>query len=359
MPAPCPLRTPANRYNKVPDTAAPPPGTAKPESPPVSAAAPAPGRRTRSGWLVLVAVLIIAAAPLGAAYLWQRVWLPLQQDIAGDRQALKDLSQRHAALETWQASASDDLSALEKHHRDLSDRLDQLEPGRLGAWALAEAEYLVHSAQRAAVVDHDPQRAALALRLASLRLAPLPNSGGARRAIDNARTALRAVHVPDVGSLGDQLATAAATLSAAPLREPGEAPAAPAATGWRGALAQAWQQLGEVIVVQRVGTPVQPLLRPHETQYLRQQLALKLTAADYALQRRDTASFQRELAELRSWADAYLDTHVEPTSRALATLARLANVDLRPSLPDLTGLDEPLSNLRRATIGAEGADDPT
>jgi uncharacterized protein HemX len=343
----------------VPDTATPPPGIAKPESPPVTAAAPAVSRRARSGWLVLVAVLILAAVPLGGAYLWQRVWLPLQRDIAGDRQALQDLAQRQAALETWQASASDDLSALEKHNRDLADRLDQLEPGRLGAWALAEAEYLVRSAQRAAAIDHDPQRAAVALRLASLRLAPLPNSGNARRAIDNARTALRAVHVPDVGSLGDQLATAASTLNTAPLREPGEAPPAPPATGWRGALEQAWHQVSEVVVVQRVGTPVQPLLRPHETQYLRQQLALKLTAADYALQRRDTASFQRELAELRSWADAYLDSRSEPTASALATLARLATVDLRPPLPDLTGLDEPLSALRHATIGADGADDPT
>jgi uncharacterized protein HemX len=308
---------------------------------------------------VLVAVLVLAALPLGGAYLWQRMWLPLQRDIAGDRQTLEDLTQRQAALENWQASASDDLSALEKHNRDLADRLDQLEPGRLGAWALAEAEYLVRSAQRAAAVDHDPQRAAIALHLASVRLAPLPNSGNARRAIDNARTALRAVHVPDVGGLGEQLAAAAATLNAAPLREPGEAPPAPAATGWRGALAQAWQQLGEVVVVQRVGTPVQPLLRPNETQYLRQQLALKLTAADYALQRRDTTDFQRELGELRNWADAYLDTRGEPTANALATLARLANVDLRPPLPDLTGLDEPLSNLRRATIGADGADDPT
>jgi uroporphyrin-3 C-methyltransferase len=353
------MRTPANHCSIVPDTATPSPGTAKPESPPVAAAAPTASRRTRSGWLVLVAVLVIAALPLGGAYLWQRVWLPLQRDIADDRQALQDLAQRHTALETWQASASDDLSALEKHHRDLADRLEQLEPGRLGAWALAEAEYLVRSAQRAVAVDHDPQRAAIALRLASLRLAPLPNSGNARRAIDNARTALRAVHVPVVGSLGDQLAAAAATLNVAPLREPGAAPAAPAATGWRGALAQAWQQLGEVVVVQRVGTPVQPLLRPHETQYLRQQLALKLTAADYALQRRDTASFQRELRELQGWADAYLDARAEPTARALATLARLANVDLRPPLPDLSGLDEPLAALRRATIGADGADNPT
>lgn len=343
----------------MPESAEPAPSAATPVSQSVTAAPPQVRRRARSSWLVLVTVLILAALPLGGAYLWQRVWLPLQRDIASDRQALRDLAQRQVALENWQASASDDLSALEKHNRDFADRLDQLEPGRLGAWALAEAEYLVHSAQRAAAIDHDSQRAAVALRLASLRLAPLPNSGNARRAIDNARTALRGVHVPDIGGLGDQLAAAAATLNTAPLREPGETPPAPAATGWRGALAQTWQQLGEVIVVQRVGTPVQPLLRPNETQYLRQQLALKLTAADYALQRRDTASFRRELGELRIWSDAYLDARGEPTANALATLARLANIDLRPPLPDLTGLDEPLSNLRRTTIGADGTDDPT
>lgn len=325
-----------------------------------SAGAP---RRGRGGWAVLLAVVALAAVPLSGVFLWQRVLQPLQAQRTADREVIDDLVQRHAALENWQASASDDLSALEKHSRDLAARLDQLEPGRLSAWALTEAEYLVASAQRAVTFDHDPQRAAVALRLASIRLAPVPNSATARRAIDNARSALRAVSMPDVADLGRQLGVAAEALQQAPLREPGQAPTAQTAGGWRGALNQAWQQLSDVVVVQRVGTPVQPLLRPQETQYLREQLALKLAAADYALQRRDTASVRRELADVRAWADAYLDTASKAGSdagaKALETLARLANIDLQPALPDLTGLDEPLVNLRRATVEADSADDPT
>ena len=121
------------------------------------------------------------------------------------------------------------------------------------------------------------------------------------------------------------------------------------------ALAQCFLKRGERaerpgcagIVVQRVGTPVQPLLRPHETQYLHEQLALKLAAAELALRRRDDAALRRDIADLTDWANAYLDTGPATTAAALATLKRLADTDLRPPLPDLTGLGEQLDALRR------------
>lgn len=311
-----------------------------------AAAAARPRRRL---WPALLAVLLLAGVPLGAALLWQRVWLPLRAELDAQRRAQAELGRRLDALETWQSVASDDLAALETHGRELAARLDQLEPSRLTAWALAEADYLLRSAQRAVAIDHDPARAALALRLASASLAPVPGSGTARRAIDAARSALEQVQMPDIDSLRNALAGAADTLAEAPLREPGASPAEVTPSGWRGAVKQAWQQLGEVIVVQRVGTPVQPLLRPHETDYLRQQLALKLAAADYALQRRDTEVFRRQLADLRTWATAYLDTTAATTGAALATLAHLAEVDLQPPLPDLSGLHAALPTLRQAT----------
>lgn len=303
----------------------------------------------------MLAVVVLATLAVAGVLAWLRLWQPLMADQAAQTRTLAELGQRLTSLETWQSSASDDLVTLEAHHRDLAVRLDQLEPARLNAWALAEADYLIRSAQRAAIFEHDPARAALALGLASASLAPVPGSVPARRALDSARTALLAVRVPDLDALDAELTQAARTLEAAPLREPGSAPIQPATGGWRGAIQQAWRQLGEVIVVQRVGTPVQPLLRPQESQYLRQQLALKLAAADYALMRRDSEALRRELADLSRWADAYLDLGDPATAGALATLARLAQVDLRAPLPDLSGLDQALAALRRAT---RGADDP-
>ena len=303
----------------------------------------------------MLAVVVLATLAVAGVLAWLRLWQPLMADQAAQTQTLTELGQRLSSLETWQSSASDDLATLEAHHRDLAARLDQLEPARLTAWALAEADYLIRSAQRAAAFEHDPARAALALGLASASLAPVPGSRPARRALDSARAALLAVHVPDLDALDAELTQAARTLEAAPLREPGSAPTPPATGGWRGAVQQAWRQLKEVIVVQRVGTPVQPLLRPQESQYLRQQLALRLAAADYALMRRDSEALRRELADLPRWADAYLDLGDPATAGALATLARLAQVDLRPPLPDLSGLDQALATLRRAT---RGADDP-
>mgnify|MGYP005813648841 CR=1 FL=1 len=297
----------------------------------------------------MVVVMVLAGVAV-----WLRGWLPLQARLAGHAASLSEHVQRLDALDTWQGTASEDLVALESRLQVLSHRVDQLGPERLAVWSLAEADYLLSGAARAASFDYDPARAALALQLASDVLAPVAGSDGVRQAIAVARTALEETRVPDLGALGGELGRAAQTLQAAGLREPGAAPTPAAPPGWRGTVQQAWQQLSDVIVVQRVGTPVQPLLRPEETQYLHQQLALKVTAAEFALQRRDNAVFRRELADLQAWAEAYLDTAQPATRAALDTLARLAGVDLRPSLPDLSAASEQLSALRRASAAGRG-----
>nr|ART38027.1 F95 [uncultured bacterium] len=276
------------------------------------------------------------------------VWRPLQARLATQAAAQERLVQQLDALSAWQATASDDLSALEGRSRGLAARLEQLGPERLNAWALAEAEYLLRNAQRAARLDYDPARAALALDLASATLAPVPGSGALRASLDELGAGLRSQKVPDTTVLADELAQAARALQAAPLREPGTPPRDTSAPGWRGALQHAWQQLGDVIVLQRVGSPVQPLLRPQEAQYLRQQFALKLASAEYAVRRRDTAAAQSDIGDLQAWAEAYLDTSTPAVVDALATLRRLASLDLRPALPDLSGPEEQLATLRRA-----------
>jgi uroporphyrin-3 C-methyltransferase len=310
--------------------------------------ATAPSRPRRNPWPFLLFLLAIAIALLAGAAVWLRGWQPLQAQLATQAQTQAELARRLDALDSWQSTASDDLAALEGRSRALTARLEQLGPARLTAWSLAEADYLIRSAQRAAQFDYDPARAALALELASSSLAAVPGSSGLRAAIDSASAALAKVRVPDLDTLSGQLAQAASALKTAPLREPGTVAVESTPPGWRGAAQQAWRQLSEVIVVQRVDVPVQPLLRPQEQQYLRQQLALKLAAADYALRRRDTGALQGDLTELRAWADAYLDSSAPATAQALATLNDLAGTDLRPPLPDFSGLSEQLAAVRRA-----------
>lgn len=313
-------------------------------------ASEAPATRAQSNagrWvLVTLVVLFLALAGAGTAA-WRLLWEPLQTRLAQHAERFDEHGRQLDALDAWRGTANEDLAAFESHLRALSQRVDELGPERLASWSLAEADYLLRSATRAATFDYDPARAALALQLASATLAPNPGADRLRRAMDGARAALDAVRVPDIGVLGEELAKAGVALEAADLREPGVMPEPAAAPGWRGTVQQAWQQLSEVVVVQRVGTPVQPLLRPHETQYLHEQLELKLAAADLALRRRDNDALRRDVSDLNDWANAYLDTAAPATAAALATLARLAGIDLRPPLPDLSGLGEQLDALRR------------
>lgn len=314
-------------------------------TPPVDKKRPA-GRRI---WpLLLVVLLLVAMVSIGGVF-WLRVWQPLQTRLTAQSQVEAELMQRIDALVAWQATVSDDLAALEGRSRGLEARLEQAGPARLVEWSLAEAAYLLSNAQRAARLDVDPARAALALELAGASLVPVPGSAGLRAAIDSAQSRLRSVEVPDVDVLASELAEAGQILKEAPVREPGRPTAAeqPVATGWRAALDQVWQQLREVVVLQRVGAPLQPLLRPDEQRYLRQQLALKFAAAEYALRRRNQAALRSELADVQVWAEAYLDTEAAPVVKALAAVHRVADTELRPPLPQLDGLSSQLEALRR------------
>ncbi|GAB4357687.1 MAG: hypothetical protein Kow0073_15750 [Immundisolibacter sp.] len=294
-------------------------------------------------------VFLVPALVAGAGAVWFGVWQPLQARLAAQAQAQTQLAQRVDALLAWQATVSEDLAALEGRSRGLEARLEQVGPARLVEWSLAEASYLLGNARRAARLDADPVRAALALELASVSLAPVPGSAGLRASIDAAQRRLREINVPDVDALAGELADAGRLLKEAPLREPGQAAPATVAPepGWRGAVDQVWQQLRQVVVLQRVGTPPQPLLRPDEARYLRQQLALKFAAAEYALRRRNQTALRSELADAQVWAEAYLDTDAPVVARALATLRRLAETELRPQLPDLVDLSVQLDALRR------------
>ena len=291
---------------------------------------------------------MLVALVLAGTGVWLRIWLPLRAQLAEQARNQTELARRLDALDAWQATLNDDVAALEGRSRDLARRLDRLGPAQLAEWSLAEAAYLLRGAQRSAGVDYDPARAALALGLASASLAPVPHSDSVRRAIDSARAALEKVQGPDLNALGEELAQAATSCGPRPCGNRARRWSQPRRPAGAARVQQLWNQLGDIIVVQRVGTPVQPLLRPQEHAYLRQQLALKLTAADFALHRRDSLALQAELADLRSWADAYLDTSQPATAEALASLTRLAGIDLRPPLPDLSGLDEQLEALRRA-----------
>ncbi|WP_372716327.1 uroporphyrinogen-III C-methyltransferase [Immundisolibacter sp.] len=324
------------------DTTTKPEASATPGD--VAEARPKPKSGRRAGWFILALLLVLGLASAVVA-----VWRPLQVTLTTQAATQARLTSQLEALSTWQATASDDLSALEGRSRGLAARINQLGPERLTQWALAEADYLLRTAQRAAQLDYDPARAALALDLANATLAPVSGSDSLRASIDALRAQLRSLTIPDTSALAEELAQATKILQTAPLREPGVLPSEARPPGWRGALQHAWQQLGDVIVLQRVGSPVQPLLRPQEAQYLRQQFALKLASAEYALRRRDTTAAQSDLGDLEAWASAYLDTSEPAVADALATVRRLAGLELRPPLPDLSGPQEQLATLRRTT----------
>jgi len=69
--------------------------------------------------------------------------------------------------------------------------------------------------------------------------------------------------------------------------------------------------------------------------FLRENLKLRLLAARVALLARDEASFREDVKQSQAWIGKYFDTKARPTTIALATLKQVADSPVSIAVPDI------------------------
>jgi len=106
---------------------------------------------------------------------------------------------------------------------------------------------------------------------------------------------------------------------------------------WRQIPQAMWKDIKELVIVRRNDTPIEPLLPPNEQHYLAQNLGLKLEQSRVALLRRDTQLYRSNLEHTRSWIDQYFSKDDIAVSNVIETVDEMLAIDLKPSLPDISG----------------------
>lgn len=277
------------------------------------------------------------------------------------RERLDVLQAKLGAFETQLTEMQSQQSALQTLYQELSrSREDRL---------LAEIEQEVSLAAQQLQWAGNPGAALSALAAAEAKLAQnaQPQFQRLRKLIRQDIERLKASPAADVASIALQLDSISAAALELPLafeRRPaptaktarvqaaGAASAAPA--GWQGILSawlgEVWQELRQLVRIERLDTPDPALLPPRETFFLRENLRLRLLSARLALLARDGRTYQTDLREAAAWIERHYDTHASSVQQALTTLRELARLDVARAPVEL---GETLAAVRNFKLGRE------
>jgi len=253
--------------------------------------------------------------------------------------------------------------------RDQQDVLqtlyDQLAENR-EATAVAEVEQLLTIANQQLQLANNVKSALLALQAADKRLEPLalPRATQLRATLAIEIEELRALPQVDVMVMSAQLETLASLCATLPLiseRQPtlNQAVAHKVAAKTKPMNAvqkfafSVWNDIRNLVTVERIDKPEPPLLSPDLTFYLRENLKLRLLTARIALLQHDEASYSADITAIHRWLNQYYDTKHPNTIKALQLLKKLSDNNVGIELPQLT---ESIAAVNRYKLSLEKSD---
>lgn len=308
------------------------------------------GRRGR--WLLVLVLLVVVATAGAALY---GVWWVVQQQ-KGLSQQLEELRSDVQQEDRMLQELRVEQQALQG---DVGDLRAGLSKGSL-VRAVTEASFLVRIAHDHLVFAYDLPGAVDALAAAEqiVRDADDARLTEVMTQFAAALRALRHTEAADVSQLALQLKAWAARVQELPLAQSQLLPAASpapvteqAAPRWQALLQGFWSELKSLITVRQSGQVAVPLLPPEQQYFLYQNLRLELGAAQASLLHRDTHNLRANLSAVREWINRYFDVRSAKTKVLLAELDTLEEVDIAPTLPELSSLQQALHDVLTSVIG--------
>lgn len=224
-------------------------------------------------------------------------------------------------------------------------------------WAIAEIRYLLGIAADKLQFERRADVALTILQNAQQRLQDLPNPAFAdvRSAIESDIAALSQINQPNLAQVSSTLQKLAATIDQLPmsgtrvaLPHNAQSPdisanvdpnASLPAKAWAYASNAAegiWQGIKSLVVIQREGSPSEPLLAPEQAFFLQQNLRLKLEAAAVAALKGESESYRRNLDAVNLWLHRFFDIDATRTQEFVQQIVPLEKIELAPKLPALS-----------------------
>jgi len=245
---------------------------------------------------------------------------------------------RTIVLEQRLAESRDQQEALQTLYTQLAENREST--------AVAEVEQLLTIASQQLQLNSNVKSALLALQAAQKRLEPLdlPRAIQLRETLAAEIDSLREIPQLDVVSMSGQLTQLSELCGKLPLISERQ-PALNASSqeikpmpenGLAHWLQPLWEDIKNLITVERIDQPEPPLLASDQAFYLRENIRLRLLTARIALLQHDEATYKADLNMVKSWLIAYFDTKHPDTIKAMQLLKKLAAYKISMTLPQLT-----------------------
>jgi uroporphyrin-3 C-methyltransferase len=265
------------------------------------------------------------------------------------RSAAAEAQVKLGVLENRLAESQSQQIALEALYQELSRDRDE--------WAYAEIDQSLLLANQQLQLAGNVRAALIALQNVDARLQRMarPQHTALRKAIHRDVERLKALpHVDSVG-ISLRLDGLIGAVDAMPLAmevrpqlQPAPAEGDREVGPWVRFWHEVWNDLRQLIRVQRVDRPDPPLLAPGQRYFLRENIKLRLLAARLALLAREDTSYKADLKAAREWIERYFDTGNSHVIHAIGTLRTLHAAEISIEVPDISGTLDALRQLRKA-----------
>jgi len=359
---------------------------------PTSATAANPSNSTNNSksnaWPGIIALVLAIIALLLSGYLiWENLKLQQQaqtlesnllsqveSSLAGNRTDVsQSLSSINQQLGQVKASAETGQRNVEELHERLTRSIQQVTAQQRTSdkdWLLAETEYLLRLANQRVLMEQTasgaltllksadeilleaddvslyPVREALASDIAALEAVPQVDTEGVflrLSAMKQQASQLRQIPVTDRRQLPNLLEE----MTPDSLKESW-------GSGAKAAMNRAMDKFEQLVVIQRHNEPIEPLLSPEQTYYLKQNLELMFEQAQLSLLQRQQAAFDDSLGKAADWINTYFEPQDSTTLALLRSLSELQSLNVAPEIPAISGslqaLQAHLTELRRLKL---------
>jgi uroporphyrin-III C-methyltransferase len=246
-----------------------------------------------------------------------------------------EASARIALLEQKLAESRNQQEALQILYYELANTREE----RL----IAEVEQLISIANQQLQLAGNIKPALLALQTADSRLQQIdtPQVIQLRKALSQDIQRLRGLPYVDVVGMSAKLESLAESVNQLPLvsdRHPQPVSAqAPdwEASSWRKLAYEIWQDIRDIIRLERIDRPEPPLLAPEQNYFLRENIKLRLLSARIALLQHDEQTYKADLRAAEKWLLEHFDMRESASKLMLSTIRQLSADNIVIEVPDV------------------------
>ena len=258
---------------------------------------------------------------------------------------LSDLTARLSALENRAQEAQNQQLALAAMYQELARSQDER--------VVADIEQTLLLAQQQLRLAGNVRAALIALEAAEARLTRLgkPQFSNLQEAIGRDIARLKLLPTADIAGINARLDVLVQNVDKLKLDmdlAPVEPASPPAARGdrWQRLWLETWNELKQLVRVQRVDKTDPALLAPEQAWFLRENLKLRLLAARLAMLNRDEASFRNDLTIAQEWVARHFSPQDALTKSMLESLRELSAMSVAQQEADLTDSIKALRGMR-------------